>query len=161
MSGTARSRKQYVSPTFWAVLHRRLMLRGTVAQRRRGSFWHWHALRTARVRLRRLDWGKHPHHWLWPHFVLHVRTQAHSAVSSFSTLTSNSRRHGRAKILARIVLEDPHIRSYADIGRKAFGPRSMPVISAIFGLELFTVTYVSSPPILAVCTAHDGPVSPS
>ncbi|RDX55949.1 hypothetical protein OH76DRAFT_1370551 [Lentinus brumalis] len=45
-----------------------------------------------------------------------------------------------AKILARIVLEDPHIRSYADIGRKAFGPRSMPVISVIFGLELFTVS---------------------
>ncbi|KAI0762902.1 transmembrane amino acid transporter protein-domain-containing protein [Fomes fomentarius] len=45
-----------------------------------------------------------------------------------------------AKILARIVLEDPHIRSYADIGRKAFGPRSMPLISTIFGLELFTVT---------------------
>ncbi|KAI0724468.1 transmembrane amino acid transporter protein-domain-containing protein [Cerioporus squamosus] len=45
-----------------------------------------------------------------------------------------------AKILARIVLEDPHIRSYADIGRKAFGPRSMPMISMIFGLELFTVT---------------------
>ncbi|RPD63024.1 hypothetical protein L227DRAFT_651309 [Lentinus tigrinus ALCF2SS1-6] len=45
-----------------------------------------------------------------------------------------------AKILAKIVLEDPHIRSYADIGRKAFGPRSMPVISAIFGLELFTVS---------------------
>ncbi|TBU48398.1 transmembrane amino acid transporter protein-domain-containing protein [Dichomitus squalens] len=45
-----------------------------------------------------------------------------------------------AKILARIVLEDPRIRSYADIGRKAFGPRSMPLISLIFGLELFTVT---------------------
>ncbi|KAI0824246.1 transmembrane amino acid transporter protein-domain-containing protein [Trametes gibbosa] len=44
-----------------------------------------------------------------------------------------------AKILARIVLSDPHIRSYADIGRKAFGPRSSPFISAVFGLELFTV----------------------
>ncbi|OSD03515.1 hypothetical protein PYCCODRAFT_1388448 [Trametes coccinea BRFM310] len=44
-----------------------------------------------------------------------------------------------AKILAHIVLEDPRIRSYADIGRKAFGPRSSPLISAIFGLELFTV----------------------
>ncbi|KAH9857857.1 transmembrane amino acid transporter protein-domain-containing protein [Lenzites betulinus] len=44
-----------------------------------------------------------------------------------------------AKILARIVLSDPHIRSYADIGRKAFGARSSPFISAIFGLELFTV----------------------
>ncbi|KAH9944456.1 transmembrane amino acid transporter protein-domain-containing protein [Epithele typhae] len=45
-----------------------------------------------------------------------------------------------AKILARIVLGDNTIRSYADIGRKAFGPRSMPLISAIFGLELFTVS---------------------
>ncbi|KAI8995550.1 transmembrane amino acid transporter protein-domain-containing protein, partial [Trametes punicea] len=44
-----------------------------------------------------------------------------------------------AKVLAHIVLEDPNIRSYADIGRKAFGPRSSPLISAIFGLELFTV----------------------
>ncbi|KAI0374250.1 hypothetical protein BV20DRAFT_1110835 [Pilatotrama ljubarskyi] len=44
-----------------------------------------------------------------------------------------------AKILAHIVLSDPRIRSYADIGRKAFGPRSSPVISLIFGLELFTV----------------------
>ncbi|PIL32046.1 transporter [Ganoderma sinense ZZ0214-1] len=45
-----------------------------------------------------------------------------------------------AKILARVVLEDPHIRSYADIGRKVFGPRSVPVISLLFGLELFTVS---------------------
>ncbi|KAI0662739.1 transmembrane amino acid transporter protein-domain-containing protein [Cubamyces menziesii] len=45
-----------------------------------------------------------------------------------------------AKILAHIVLADPRIRSYADIGRKAFGPRSSPLISAIFGLELFTVS---------------------
>ncbi|KAL1952046.1 hypothetical protein VTO73DRAFT_1195 [Trametes versicolor] len=44
-----------------------------------------------------------------------------------------------AKILASIVLSDPHIRSYSDIGRKAFGPRSSPFISVIFGLELFTV----------------------
>ncbi|KAI0651771.1 transmembrane amino acid transporter protein-domain-containing protein [Trametes meyenii] len=45
-----------------------------------------------------------------------------------------------AKILAHIVLSDPRIRSYADIGRKAFGPRSSPLISTIFGLELFTVS---------------------
>ncbi|KAI1797799.1 transmembrane amino acid transporter protein-domain-containing protein [Ganoderma leucocontextum] len=45
-----------------------------------------------------------------------------------------------AKILARIVLENPHIRSYADISRKVFGPRSVPVISLLFGLELFTVS---------------------
>ncbi|KAI0639322.1 transmembrane amino acid transporter protein-domain-containing protein [Trametes polyzona] len=44
-----------------------------------------------------------------------------------------------AKILAHIVLADPRIRSYADIGRKAFGSRSSPLVSAIFALEVFTV----------------------
>ena len=99
--------------------------------------WHRHALSTSGIRLRLLNRGKHPHRWLWPDFVLHLRTRVHSAISSFSMLNSHSRRHGSAKILARIVLEDPCIRSYADIGRKAFGPRSMPVISAIFSLELY------------------------
>ncbi|OBZ79209.1 Vacuolar amino acid transporter 1 [Grifola frondosa] len=45
-----------------------------------------------------------------------------------------------AKILAHIVLEDPDIRSYSDIGRKVFGPRSTVLISTIFCLELFTVS---------------------
>ncbi|KAJ7293285.1 transmembrane amino acid transporter protein-domain-containing protein [Mycena rebaudengoi] len=45
-----------------------------------------------------------------------------------------------AKILARIVLSDSSLRCYSDIGRKAFGPWSTPVISAIFCLELFTVS---------------------
>ncbi|KAF9821952.1 hypothetical protein IEO21_00382 [Rhodonia placenta] len=44
-----------------------------------------------------------------------------------------------AKILARIILSDPRLKSYSDIGRKAFGPQSGPWISAIFCLELFTV----------------------
>ncbi|CAL1696014.1 unnamed protein product [Somion occarium] len=44
------------------------------------------------------------------------------------------------KILARIILSDPKLRSYSDIGRKAFGPRSAPWISAVFCLELFTVS---------------------
>ncbi|CAL1696011.1 unnamed protein product [Somion occarium] len=43
------------------------------------------------------------------------------------------------KILARIILSDPKLRSYSDIGRKAFGPRSAPWISAVFCLELFTI----------------------
>ncbi|KIP12032.1 hypothetical protein PHLGIDRAFT_21325 [Phlebiopsis gigantea 11061_1 CR5-6] len=45
-----------------------------------------------------------------------------------------------AKILAHIILDDPKLRSYSDIGRKAFGPRSSPFISALFCLELFTVS---------------------
>lgn len=45
-----------------------------------------------------------------------------------------------AKILAHIILDDPRLRSYADIGRKAFGPKSMPLTSAMFCLELFAVS---------------------
>lgn len=45
-----------------------------------------------------------------------------------------------AKILAHIILDDVKLRSYSDIGRKAFGPRSAPLISALFCLELFTVS---------------------
>ncbi|KAJ7157928.1 transmembrane amino acid transporter protein-domain-containing protein [Mycena crocata] len=47
-----------------------------------------------------------------------------------------------AKILAGIILSDPRLRSYADIGRKAFGPRSTLVISMLFCLELFAVSVV-------------------
>ncbi|KAF8898555.1 transmembrane amino acid transporter protein-domain-containing protein [Infundibulicybe gibba] len=47
-----------------------------------------------------------------------------------------------AKILARIILADPRLRSYADIGRKAFGPRSTLAISIMFCLELFAVSVV-------------------
>lgn len=47
-----------------------------------------------------------------------------------------------AKILARIILSDPRIRSYSDIGRKAFGPVATPIISFMFCLELFAVRSV-------------------
>ncbi|KAJ6615354.1 transmembrane amino acid transporter protein-domain-containing protein [Mycena sp. CBHHK59/15] len=47
-----------------------------------------------------------------------------------------------AKILAGIILSDPRLRSYADIGRKAFGPRSTVVISILFCLELFAVSVI-------------------
>ncbi|KAF7319829.1 Aa-trans domain-containing protein [Mycena kentingensis (nom. inval.)] len=47
-----------------------------------------------------------------------------------------------AKILAKIILSDPRLRSYADIGRKAFGPRSTVVISVLFCLELFAVSVI-------------------
>ncbi|KAL4243589.1 amino acid/polyamine transporter 2 family protein [Abortiporus biennis] len=45
-----------------------------------------------------------------------------------------------AKILAKIIYSDFRLRSYSDIGKKAFGPRSGPWISALFCLELFTVS---------------------
>ena len=45
-----------------------------------------------------------------------------------------------AKILARFIIADPAVRTYADIGRKAFGKRSTHLISLLFCLELFTVT---------------------
>ncbi|KAL5534419.1 hypothetical protein ACEPAG_881 [Sanghuangporus baumii] len=47
-----------------------------------------------------------------------------------------------AKILARIMADDPQIRTYADIGNKAFGPRSRFLVSTLFCLELFTVGVV-------------------
>ncbi|KAJ7743316.1 transmembrane amino acid transporter protein-domain-containing protein [Mycena metata] len=47
-----------------------------------------------------------------------------------------------AKILAGITLSDPRIRSYAGVGRKAFGPRSTVVISILSCLRLFTASSV-------------------
>jgi vesicular inhibitory amino acid transporter len=44
-----------------------------------------------------------------------------------------------AKILARVILSDSRLRSYSDIGKKAFGPKVMPFISVMFCLELFAV----------------------
>lgn len=52
-------------------------------------------------------------------------------------------RNSSGKVLAHIIIDDPKLRSYSEIGRKAFGPSSGPWISAIFCLELFTVRYVS------------------
>ncbi|TRM65793.1 transmembrane amino acid transporter protein-domain-containing protein [Schizophyllum amplum] len=47
-----------------------------------------------------------------------------------------------AKILAKIILSDPRLRSYSDIGRKAFGPRATLMISILFCLELFSVAVI-------------------
>jgi vesicular inhibitory amino acid transporter len=47
--------------------------------------------------------------------------------------------YNSAKILARIILEDSRLRSYADIGRKAFGPKSTGLTTIMFCLELFAV----------------------
>ncbi|KAJ7655112.1 transmembrane amino acid transporter protein-domain-containing protein [Mycena polygramma] len=45
-----------------------------------------------------------------------------------------------AKILGRMVLSDSTLRCYTDIGRKAFGGWSTPMISLMFCLELFAVS---------------------
>ncbi|KAG9124660.1 hypothetical protein FRC07_010722 [Ceratobasidium sp. 392] len=47
-----------------------------------------------------------------------------------------------AKILAKIILGDGRLRTYADIGQKAFGPRSNVFTSALFCLELFSLSVV-------------------
>ncbi|PAV21981.1 amino acid transporter [Pyrrhoderma noxium] len=47
-----------------------------------------------------------------------------------------------AKILAQIMASDPQIRTYADIGNVAFGPRSRFITSSLFCLELFSVSVV-------------------
>ena len=68
-----------------------------------------------------------------------------------------------AKVLARFIIADPAVRTYADIGRKAFGNRSTHFISLLFCLELFTVTvalvtlYADSlgePPVTYTVFAH-------
>ncbi|KAJ7786003.1 transmembrane amino acid transporter protein-domain-containing protein [Mycena metata] len=45
-----------------------------------------------------------------------------------------------AKILGRIILSDRSLRCYSDIGRKAFGPFAVPIISLMFCFELFAVS---------------------
>jgi vesicular inhibitory amino acid transporter len=67
-----------------------------------------------------------------------------AATRMVTSLTRLLPAHARrsAKILAGIILSDPRLRSYADIGRKAFGPRSTHVISILFCLELFAVRCV-------------------
>lgn len=44
-----------------------------------------------------------------------------------------------AKILARFIIEDPTVRTYTDIGRRAFGKGSMYFIGVVFCLEIFAV----------------------
>lgn len=44
-----------------------------------------------------------------------------------------------AKFLAGVVTSDPRVRTYADIGKKAFGVRSMPLVNFMFCFETFSV----------------------
>ncbi|KAF8342961.1 transmembrane amino acid transporter protein-domain-containing protein [Cantharellus anzutake] len=45
-----------------------------------------------------------------------------------------------AKILGRMIVEDRRLKTYADCGKKAFGPRSAVITSTLFFVELFTVS---------------------
>ncbi|KAF8446109.1 transmembrane amino acid transporter protein-domain-containing protein [Boletus edulis BED1] len=47
-----------------------------------------------------------------------------------------------AKLLAHEILDDPRLHSYADIGRKAFGPKSSLPTNILFCLELFSLSVV-------------------
>lgn len=47
-----------------------------------------------------------------------------------------------AKALAKIILSDARLRTYADIGQAAFGPRSNMFTSFLFCLELFAVSVI-------------------
>jgi len=50
-----------------------------------------------------------------------------------------SYRLNSAKILAKIIREDPTVRSYTQIAAKAFGPSGNVLCSFLFCLELFTI----------------------
>ncbi|KAG8903037.1 hypothetical protein FRB99_003807 [Tulasnella sp. 403] len=47
-----------------------------------------------------------------------------------------------ARVLAKIILSDGRLRTYADIGQAAFGPRSNIFTSFLFCLELFAVSVI-------------------
>ncbi|KAG9314517.1 transmembrane amino acid transporter protein-domain-containing protein [Chiua virens] len=47
-----------------------------------------------------------------------------------------------AKMLAHEILDDHRLRSYADIGRKAFGPKSSLLTNTLFCLEVFSLSVV-------------------
>jgi len=70
------------------------------------------------------------------HHVLHVRHATSHCPRLTSSLTHLIR---SAKFLASIVISDPRVRTYADIGKKAFGVRSMPLVNFMFCFETFSV----------------------
>jgi hypothetical protein len=73
--------------------------------------------------------------------LLHVTREFITAISMHAFVDPFQH---RAKILAHIILDDPRLRSYADIGRKAFGPKSTSLTSALFCLELFALRFASA-----------------
>lgn len=109
-------------------------------QLRRHLAWNRHALRAARLCLRRLGDG------LCLDYLLRLDLiSCYTCVFLHWPLPATDTDF-RAKILAGIVLSDPRHRSCADIRRKAFGPRFKLIISILFCLELFAVRYVGLRP---------------
>ena len=90
-----------------------------------------------------------------------TRTSLPLACSYVSNIDLFSR---RAKFLAGVVVSDPRVRTYADIGRKAFGVRSMPFVNFMFCVETFSVgyaqisliplTYSDKPPSVVLVTLY-------
>lgn len=105
---------------------------------------YWHAFGASCVLLCGVDLRNIAHRLLWLHHVLHVGSfpQEDGSICRrvLLLLTSSIQ---RAKYLAGIVVSDPSVRTYADIGRKAFGVRSMPLVSFMFCFETFSVGYAS------------------
>ena len=57
---------------------------------------------------------------------------------AFSALTNYT-----AKVLARVLADDPSLMTYADIGAKAFGQTARNFINVLFCLEISALWYVS------------------
>lgn len=101
--------------------------------------WNWHAFRTPCLCLFWLDWRHASNSILWIFNLLYVRVNNHCLNTLLLMLSRCS-----AKILSRIILSDPQLRSYSDVGRKAFGRSSIVLTSALFCLELFALRFVLS-----------------
>lgn len=65
-----------------------------------------------------------------------------------------------SKILAKFIHEDPSLRTYADCNRKAFGPRSSVITTALFFGELFTIWYELNTSSLPLILPYVGIASP-
>jgi hypothetical protein len=96
--------------------------------------WHWNALRAPCILLCRVDLRNRIPYPLRLHHMLYVCLSGYLA--SFYETNGLTR---RAKFLAGIVISDPHVRTYADIGAKAFGVRSTPLVNFMFCIETFSV----------------------
>ncbi len=100
----------------------------------RGFARGWNASSAAGVCLCRVGYGDDSTYFVWFHQLLHVRL---TSLSLRRIETDDHLTYQSAKILARIIRSEPHLKLYTDIGRRAFGTRPTLVISIAFFLELF------------------------
>ena len=96
-----------------------------------------HAFRTSSVCICWVDRGHNSYNCIWASHLLHVSVHDISRLRMSISLSYTY----SAKILAHIMIQDPQIRTYADIGNKAFGQSSQLLTSMLFCLELFAVRY--------------------